>query len=175
MTNPAKEPKRPPPYRLHPRRTEDLAPLVDLWVASWQATLPQIDFMARRQWFAAHVEAIENDGGVTICGTDRDGLLAGFLLLQIAPGHLEQLAVHPRHFGQGLAELLLDAAKARCPRGLTLDVNVDNPRALRFYAREGFRRIGEGTNAQSGLAIVRLAWLVSPEEMARQRQKGEQD
>jgi putative acetyltransferase len=149
-------------FRLRPRRTEDLVPLVDLWVESWQATLPQIDFTARRQWFSTHVESLETSGGLTICGFDDDGLddglLAGFLLLQVGQSHLEQIAVHPRHFGQGLAKLLLDAAKAHCPRGLTLDVNVDNPRALRFYAREGFIRIGQGTNARSGLATLRLAW-----------------
>jgi putative acetyltransferase len=60
--------------------------------------------------------------------------------------------------GRGLATRLLDAAKARARDGLRLDVNAANARAVRFYAREGFRKVGEGVNPASGLPTLAMAW-----------------
>jgi len=145
-------------FRLAPRGTADLPQLVNLWVASWRITVPQIDFDARRDWFWSHVLAKEAEGAVTICAFNAEDRLAGFLLLVAQTAHLEQIAVHPRHFGSGLARQLLDEAKSRCPDALTLDVNADNPRALRFYEREGFSRIAQGRNIHSGLTTWRLRW-----------------
>jgi putative acetyltransferase len=132
--------------------------LVDLWVESWQAAMPQIDFVARREWFVAHLLALKVAGALTICGFDGEGHLAGFVLLLVQRNYLEQIAVHPRHFGDGLARRLLDEAKARCPNGLTLDVNIDNARALRFYQRQGFARVAAGTNSLSGLPTFTMHW-----------------
>ncbi|MGO9004953.1 MAG: GNAT family N-acetyltransferase [Beijerinckiaceae bacterium] len=145
-------------FRLAPRSVADLAPLVDLWVESWQAAMPQIDFDARRAWFSTHLLAMEADGALTICGFDAENRLAGFALLVTQKSYLEQIAVHPRHFGSGLAGRLLGEVKSLCPGGLTLDVNADNRRALRFYEREGFARIASGRNGLSGLATWRLRW-----------------
>jgi putative acetyltransferase len=151
-------PQRGAAFRLAPRRAADLPDLFDLWVESWQAAMPQIDFEARRDWFRTQVMALEAGGALTICGFDAEDRLAGFALLVPQKSHLEQIAVHPRHFGSGLASRLLGEAKSLCPGGLTLDVNADNPRALRFYEREGFARIAAGTNELSGLATWRLRW-----------------
>lgn len=145
-------------FRLAPRGAADLPQLVDLWVASWRMILPCIDFDARREWFRSHVLTMEAEGAVTICAFDAAGRLAGFVLLVTLQGYLEQIAVHPRHFGGGLATRLLNEAKSRCPDELTLDVNTENPRALRFYEREGFSRIAQGRNVHSGLATWRLRW-----------------
>ncbi len=64
------------------QRGDDLEPLADLWVASWQAVLPGIDFVARRIWFCANVRDIEAHGGSTICAFDGEDRLAGFILLE---------------------------------------------------------------------------------------------
>ncbi len=45
---------------------------------------------------------------------------------------------------------------AHRPTGLELHVNLDNPRAVRFYEREGFVQIGEGVSPRSGLPILSL-------------------
>jgi putative acetyltransferase len=145
-------------FRLALRGASDLPDLVDLWVASWRMTLPRIDFDARRDWFASHVLAMEAEGAIPICAFDAADRLAGFVLVVVQQAYLEQIAVHPRYFGCGLAIQLLNEAKARCPDALTLDVNADNPRALRFYEREGFSRIARGRNAHSELATWRLRW-----------------
>lgn len=144
-------------YRIA-RRGDDLGPLADLWTASWQAAMPQIDFAARRDWFLAHVVEIEQAGGATYCAYDVDNRLAGFVLIDVACGVLEQIAILPAYFGGGLGALLLDHAKALCGQGLRLDVNVDNPRALRFYQKHGFVKSGEGINPRSGLPIWQMRW-----------------
>ncbi len=152
---------KPQIYRLAPRG-DDLAPLADLWVASWQATMPTIDFAGRRDWFCGHVLDVELRGGETICAMDGQadppGDLLGFILLDRPQAILEQIAVAPSLFGSGVGAFLLDAAKHRCRAGLSLDVNVDNPRALRFYEKHGFGKVGSGLNPHSGLPIWRMRW-----------------
>lgn len=145
------------PYRLAPR-DGDLAPLTDLWVAAWQAIMPAIDFAARRDWFLAYLIGIEQDGGVTLCAYDPQACLSGFILLDGPRKILEQIVVAPALFGGGLGEILLDHAKTLCPAGLDLTVNKDNPRAIRFYEKHGFMRIGEGVNPRSGLPILTMRW-----------------
>lgn len=145
-------------FRFAPRDAADLPALVDLWVASWQAVMPQIDFGMRRNWLVTRIATKESEGATTLCAFDAESCLAGFLLLETARNYLDQIAVHPRHFGNGLADQLLNIAKARCPDGLTLDVNGDNPRALRFYVRHGFARVATGSNPNSGLPTFRLRW-----------------
>lgn len=144
-------------YRLAPRG-DDLDPLADLWVASWRAVLPEIDFAARRAWFLAYLEDLEAQGAKTICafGAER---LSGFILLDAARGVLEQIAVAPELFGAGVGALLLDEAKRLCPAGLSLEVNADNPRAVRFYEKAGFAVKEGGVNPASGRKIWRMRWV----------------
>ena len=64
----------------------------------------------------------------------------------------------PDAWGSGLARALLDEARRISPAGLGLHVNQNNPRAVRFYEREGFVRVGEGLNPRSGLPIWEYRW-----------------
>ena len=80
----------------------------------------------------------------------------GFVVVDPATGWLDQICVHPDQFGAGAAEALMEAARQMSPRGIRLDVNADNERALRFYDREGFKLIGEGALSQSGRSTVVL-------------------
>ncbi len=140
------------PDAIRPMRADELVPLADLWVASWQEAMPAIDFEARWAWISA---VLVNPSHTTLV-VERDGVALGFAMLE--GGLLHQLVVASSAKGSGLAVALLAAAKTLVPGGLALDVNKDNPRALRFYLREGFRRAGEGRNAGSGLATWRMLW-----------------
>lgn len=133
-------------------RVADVTALVDLWVASWREAMPAIDFEARRAWIAGVLHRPDYETLVV----ERGGAPVGFATLE--DGHLHQLVVAPAAKGGGCARLLLDAAKARAPQGLVLDVNEANARAVRFYAREGFRRVGIGTNPASGLPTLAMRW-----------------
>jgi ribosomal protein S18 acetylase RimI-like enzyme len=69
--------------------------------------------------------------------------------------HLAQLAVAPEARGRGLAQTLLAAARANADRVLrasriSLLVSTANTRALRLYARAGFRRTGDFVAAARG-------------------------
>jgi putative acetyltransferase len=130
-------------FALRPLRPEDVAGLTDLWASAWRATGLAIDFDARRDWFAAHLARLAADGAEIIVA-DAGNELAGFVSIRRADGHLDQLCVAPARQGCGLARLLLDAARARAPGVIRLEVNADNGRARRFYAREGFVETGQG-------------------------------
>lgn len=139
-------------------RGGDFAPLADLWVASWQTAMPSIDFTARRDWFFTYVAAIEQAGGETHCAYDGASRLAGFILIHTGRGVLEQIVVAPERYGGGFGAVLLNYAKTLCRNGLILDVNVDNPRACRFYEKHGFVKVNEGLNPRSGLPIWHMRW-----------------
>jgi putative acetyltransferase len=145
------------PLLLRARIDSDLPLLADLWVTAWREAMPQIDFEARRGWFCAYLPKLEAEGALTLCAEDRN-VLAGFVTFDARSGYLDQLAVAPIAQGTGIARALLDAAKARTPGIVRLDVNQDNARALRFYEREGFRRRAPGRNPSSGLATWQLEW-----------------
>ena len=135
-----------------------LPELTDLWIAAWTKAMPAIDFEARRAWFVDHLCALHARGVRVTCAFDvRNGDMAGFITLDEATGHIDQLAVAPVYWGEGAAMTLLAEAK-RAARRLHLDVNQDNPRALRFYEREGFRRTAAGVNPLSGLRTWHCEW-----------------
>lgn len=133
-------------------RARDVPALVDLWVASWRETLPAIDFEQRRDWITQFLSVPKHATLVADIGATP----AGFVTLE--GGHLHQLVVAPIAKGGGVAGRLLDAAKAATAGGLTLDVNQANARAIRFYEREGFRRVGESVNPASRLATWAMRW-----------------
>ena len=118
--------------------------------------MPEIDFLARAAWFLDRLRALEAAGSVTICAFDGSDRLLGFVSFDPAAAYLDQLAVAPEAKGSGTASLLLNEVRRLAPSGLTLDVNQDNARALRFYEREGFEKVAEGTNPRSGLKTWRL-------------------
>jgi putative acetyltransferase len=54
--------------------------------------------------------------------------------------------------------MLVDEAKRQSPDRITLLVNTDNIRAIRFYARNGFVHAGEDVNPTSGRPVLRMEW-----------------
>ncbi|WP_244430741.1 GNAT family N-acetyltransferase [Methylocystis sp. ATCC 49242] len=144
---------------LRPRSDGDLPAMLDLWVASWRATFPEIDFDARRDWLTRQIASLETDGAVTLClFADDPPALAGFVIINPNTGWLDQICVGPAHFGEGFGEMLMEAARAASPGVVRLDVNADNARAIRFYERRGFLQVGRGANTLSGRATIMMEW-----------------
>jgi putative acetyltransferase len=135
----------------------DIPAVLDLWTAGWSKTLPHIDFVARRPWMGERLREHLSDGASARIA-EQDGELVGFVVVNSRTGYLDQIAVAPGAWGSGLARILLDEARRISPGGLGLHVNQDNPRAVRFYEREGFVRTGEGINPRSGLPIWEYRW-----------------
>jgi len=88
---------------------------------------------------------------------EQDGALTGFVTID-GDGYLDQLVVDPNHWGSDAARLLVDEAKRLSPSGVTLLVNKDNARAIRFYERNGFAHAGEDVNPTSGQPVLKMIW-----------------
>lgn len=150
-------------YRLAAFEPAHLSDLTDLWIAAWTPAMPAIDFKARRAWFVDHLKAMHARGVEVTCAVDAtNGSLVGFITLDHANGHIDQLAVAPEKWGGGAAAALLTHAKRHGPGKLSLEVNQDNPRAVGFYEKHGFRRRGAAVNPNSGLATWRYEWTDLP-------------
>jgi putative acetyltransferase len=141
---------------LRPARADDRAAMTALWVEAWTPVFPQIDFSARAAWFGEHMSALEAKGARLTVAEDARGL-AGFSIFDPATCDMDQLCVALRAQGSPVARDLLAALKRESAR-VALTVNRDNPRARRFYEREGFRVAGEGVSERSGLPIVFMEW-----------------
>ncbi|MDN4645633.1 GNAT family N-acetyltransferase [Arthrobacter sp. PsM3] len=101
------------------------------------------------------------DPAVTVLVIDAGGELRGYSLLAARPARdpdvaavltllpsteLSKCYVHPDHHGLGAAAELMHAcigaAAAAGARGIWLGVNDQNARAIRFYEKSGFRKVG---------------------------------
>ncbi|MDA9400470.1 GNAT family N-acetyltransferase [Bradyrhizobium sp. CCBAU 45389] len=141
---------------LRPYRPEDEAASIDLWHRTWQQAYPQIDFAARLEWWR---ERWRKDlvPKAQIVVAEQDGVLTGFVTID-GEGYLDQLVVDPAHWGSDAARLLVDEAKRLSPSGVTLLVNKDNARAIRFYERNGFAHAGDDVNPTSGRPVLKMVW-----------------
>lgn len=136
-------------------RDEDAA--IALWLRTWQAAYPQIDFAARLDWWRKRW-CDELVPSAEIVVTEIGGELSGFVTVDPRTLYLDQIVVAPEFWGTGVAEDLLEAARRISPSGLDLDVNIDNARAIAFYEKCGFSVGGAGVNPISGNPVHRMIW-----------------
>lgn len=142
--------------RLRPYSAADEDALIALWQRTWQYAYPSIDFGERvgawrERWRnelapAALITVAENDTGTI-----------GFVTLD-SSGYLDQFVVAPEAWGSGAADDLVNEAKRQSSGTITLLVNADNARAIRFYERHGFRHTHDDVNPASGRAVHGMKW-----------------
>jgi putative acetyltransferase len=144
------------PFHLRPYRSDDEDAAIALWQKTWQLAYPDIDFAARVAWWRERWRD-ELVPQAAIMVAEANGAMAGFVTID-GSGYLDQLVVAPDHWGSPLATLLVDEAKRRSPAGVTLKVNADNNRAIRFYERSGFVHAGEDVNPASKRRVLKMAW-----------------
>ena len=138
-------------------RDEDCEAAIALWLRAWDAALPEIDFSTRLAWWRDRwTRELVSNNAIRIA--ERDGQIAGFFVIDPRSGYLDQIAVAPEAWGTGVANALLDEAKRISFAGISLEVNQENARAVRFYERAGFVRTGAGVNPLSGRPTWRYAW-----------------
>jgi putative acetyltransferase len=144
------------PFQLRPYRDGDEDAAIALWLETWQQAYPAIDFAARVPWWRARWrhELVPN---AAIMVAEQAGALVGFVTVD-GSGYLDQLVVAPQHWGSALADGLVNEAKRLSPDRITLLVNTDNARAIRFYERNGFVPAGEDVNPTSGRPVLRMEW-----------------
>jgi putative acetyltransferase len=137
-------------------RSEDEDAAIALWQRTWQQAYPAIDFAARVSWWRERWRS-ELVPKAAIIVAELDGAPVGFVTIDPS-GYLDQLVVAPDRWGSGLAAKLVNEAKRRSPDRITLLVNKDNARAIRFYERNGFTHAGEDVNPTSGRPVLKMAW-----------------
>ena len=145
-------------FQLRPYRESDEDASIALWLETWRQAYPSIDFDARVDWWRERWRS-ELVPVAQIVVAEQDGALIGFVTIDDA-GYLDQLVVSPAQWGANVSRVLVDEAKRLSPSGVTLKVNADNFRAIRFYERNGFARTGEEVNS-SGRAVWLMAWRAS--------------
>jgi putative acetyltransferase len=143
-------------FQLRPYRTADEDAAIALWLETWRRAYPEIDFSARVPWWRERWrgELVPN---ANIAVAEQAEALIGFVTID-ASGYLDQLVVAPDHWGSDLGNALVDEAKRLSPAGITLLVNTDNARAIRFYERNGFAHAGEDVNPTSGRPVLKMTW-----------------
>jgi putative acetyltransferase len=143
-------------FQLRPYRAGDEDAAIALWQETWQQAYPEIDFAARVAWWRERwrSELVPN---AAIIVAEQENALVGFVTID-GQGYLDQLVVSPDRWGSDLANALVKEAKRLSPGGVTLLVNKDNARAIRFYERNGFVHAGEDVNPTSGRPVLRMAW-----------------
>lgn len=130
---------------IRPARADDAAALKALVEAAYARWVPIIGArpLPMDDDYAARVAA----GQAWVI--DRDGAIAGLVVLEQTPTHLllDNVAVAAMHEGTGLGRALISFAEAeatrrRCPE-IRLYANAKMARNLALYERLGYRRIGE--------------------------------
>jgi putative acetyltransferase len=144
------------PFHLRPYRPEDEDAAIALWQRTWQQAYPSIDFAARLAWWRERWrgELVPN---AAIMVAEQAGELVGFVTID-AKNYLDQLVVAPDRWGSELGNMLVNEAKRQSPDRITLLVNTDNTRAIRFYERNGFVNAGGGVNPTSGKPVLKMEW-----------------
>jgi len=141
--------------RRYRQSDEDAA--VTLWLRSWQAAYPQLDFIARLDWWRQRWrDELLRTADVVIA--EDAGIIIGFVTIDPRTLYLDQIVVAPEHWRSGIGAVLLEEARRISPHGLDLDVNVDNARAIAFYKKHGFTIAGPGKNPISGKPVHRMSW-----------------
>jgi putative acetyltransferase len=148
-------------FSLRPyQAARDEEPALALWLRTWQQTYPDIDFTGRLDWWRDHWRGLAP--AATIMVAEAKSEMIGFVTVDPRTLYLDQIVVAPDYWGTGLAGALIAEAKRLSPRGLDLDVNTDNARAIAFYQKQGFDIAGDGTNPRSGRPVHHMRWRPSP-------------
>ena len=143
-------------FTLRPYSAEDEDAAIELWRRTWQQAYPSIDFTARVAWWRERWrnELVPN---AAIIVAEHADTLIGFVTID-GSGYLDQLVVSPDRWGSKLAGALVDEVKHLSPGGVTLKVNKDNARAIRFYERNDFEHAGEDVNPTSARPVLKMTW-----------------
>ena len=116
-----------------------------------------------------HFLEIIADPNLVLLVAESDSVLVGFVLMANSASHrlvagnaseLRKLYVDPSLHGKGVADALVQAGLAHTLSRVWLSVFSENPRAVRFYERCGFRVIGRhvfvvGEDPQEDFVLLR--------------------
>lgn len=119
--------------------------LIEIWEASVRAThhfLPEENILTLKPLILEHYfDAVE-----LRCAFLEEQLV-GFI--GVANENIEMLFIHPNWFRQGVGRALIQYALDNLS-ATKVDVNEQNPNAIAFYERLGFKRVGRSERDGQG-------------------------
>lgn len=136
---------------IRPLQNTDIAAVADIWL---KANLQAHDFVPAAYWEKNFnsVKAMLPQAEVYVF---ESGDIQGFIGLN--GEYIEGLFVAAEARSQGIGKRLLDFAKSKKTE-LRLNVYRRNARAIRFYRREGFEILREGTDDATGEQDYEMIW-----------------
>ena len=111
--------------RRYQPRDEDAA--VALWLRSWQAAYPSLNFAERLDWWRARWRnELVPSASITIAEAEgaKEPEIIGFVTVDPRSFYLDQIVVAPEHWASGVGTALITEAKRLSPAG---------PRSRRQY------------------------------------------
>lgn len=133
-----------PEIKIESPKTADFDELLEVWESSVRATH---DFLTENDILSLK-PLVRNEylQSVTLFCVRRDGQIVGFMGL--SSDKIEMLFIRAENRGQGIGKRLVEYATNE--KGIEkVDVNEQNPQAVGFYERMGFRTVKRNpTDAQ---------------------------
>lgn len=132
-------------YSIRIATLEDYPKIMKIWESAVKATH---DFLAEED-FNHFKEVIPRDylPNLEVYLITENECAKGFA--SVAEGNLEMLFIHDEARGKGLGKMLYQFMKDKT--GLTkVDVNEQNPQAIGFYEKMGFKQVGRSEKDGSG-------------------------
>ncbi|MDF9620295.1 N-acetyltransferase [Pseudomonas entomophila] len=148
------------PYQIRPARDADSSALSHVGQATFALASPPDSAPAALQHYIAH--NLQPEHFLThlqhphkrLLVVEERGRVVGYSMLDLAPGtlgistadHLVEVSrfyLLPDVHGSGVGQQLLEATLAHIHGAVRLTVNELNTRAIRFYQRNGFCKVGE--------------------------------
>jgi putative acetyltransferase len=116
---------------------ESYQELIEVWECSVRAThhfLPEENIAELKPLILQHYfDAVE------LRCVIQDGKIAGFI--GVADSNIEMLFVDPTYIGQGIGRQLIEYSIEHM-NASKVDVNEQNPKAIAFYEKVGFKKTG---------------------------------
>ena len=127
------------------RTPELVAGLLGIWEASVRASHHFLTEEDIRSLCPQAEEAVRQIG--TLWVADDGNVRIGFIGIQ--SGKIEMLFLHPDYFRKGIGKVLIQKAIAEQDVQY-VDVNAQNPSAVKFYERMGFRTFRRDSTDDQG-------------------------
>lgn len=139
-------------------RTEDLEPVLDIWYRANKLAHPFLDetTLTKIRTMVRDLYLPNTETWVYV----QDGAVIGFIgLISKDPTDVEVGAIFldPDHIGVGYGRALMDHAVSLYD-DLKLDVFKENHIGRQFYARYGFREVGEYRFDMTGDMVLKLTY-----------------
>ena len=131
---------------------QDLPLLRELFLASRQRTFT---WLAVETFQLADFDTLTRGEKLLVADTDGSGI-AGFISVWEPNHFIHHLHVDAKHQGRGVGPALLSALPGRPNQPYQLKCLQRNERALAFYLRHGFVRIGSGTAEDGEYVLLEL-------------------